>query len=139
MSRPLDDPFDRLPHRPPFRFLTRVDQLEPGVRASGTWLLRGDEDFFRGHFPGQPLVPGVLIAEALAQLSGLIAANPAGSGRLARIDVRFRQTVSPPAEIHLESRHERTLGTVSMYDVTARAGGTVIAEGAVVLGVSAQP
>ena len=56
-----------LPHRPPFRFLDRIDDMRDDG-AVGTWIVRGDEDFLRGHFPGRPLVPGVLLTEAAAQL-----------------------------------------------------------------------
>src|SRR5688572_29305840 len=87
----------RLPHREPFRFVTRVTQVTPGASAEAVWQLNGGEPFFAGHFPGQPLVPGVLIAEALAQVSGLItgAANPNALGRLAHVDVRFEHSVAP--------------------------------------------
>lgn len=133
------DPLDGLPHRPPFRFVTRVDELERCVCAKGVWTVRGDEDFLAGHFPGEPVVPGVLIGEALAQLCGVVGVERGAAGRLAQIDVRFRVPVAPPAEIELISRFVRSLGQVSMYDVLARVGGTVVAEGAIVLGASKQP
>src|SRR3954454_6325779 len=61
----------RLPHQPPFRFVSKIVEMREGDSAEGVWSLSGQEPFFTGHFPGRPLVPGVLIAEALAQLSGL--------------------------------------------------------------------
>ena len=62
-----------LPHGPEFRFLDRLLELQPGRSGSGEYLLRGDEPFLRGHFPGQPLFPGVLLVEGAAQLSGVVA------------------------------------------------------------------
>ena len=62
-----------LPHGPEFRFLDRVTELDPGKQGRGEFTLRGDEHFLRGHFPGSPLMPGVLVAEAGAQLAGVVA------------------------------------------------------------------
>jgi 3-hydroxyacyl-[acyl-carrier-protein] dehydratase len=64
-------PEDVLFQRPPFLFLSEVLEVTPGVSATGRWHLSGDEDFFAGHFPGQPTLPGVLMVEALAQLGGV--------------------------------------------------------------------
>src|SRR5687767_13182214 len=61
----------RLPHGQAFRFVSRVTRVTEGESAEGVWELSGSEPFFAAHFPGQPLVPGVLVAEALAQVSGL--------------------------------------------------------------------
>lgn len=62
-----------LPHGPEFRFLDRLLELEPGKRGLGEYRVRGDEPFLRGHFPGEPLLPGVLLIEAAAQLAGVVA------------------------------------------------------------------
>ncbi len=62
-----------LPHGPEFRFLDRLLMLEPGQRGTGEYLVRGDEPFLKGHFPGHPLLPGVLLIEAIAQLAGTVA------------------------------------------------------------------
>ncbi len=62
-----------LPHGPEFRFLDRLRELEPGRRGVGEYRVRGDEPFLRGHFPGEPLMPGVLLLEAAAQLAGVVA------------------------------------------------------------------
>jgi 3-hydroxyacyl-[acyl-carrier-protein] dehydratase len=62
-----------LPHGPEFRFLDRIDDLVPGESGKGDYLIRGDEAFLRGHFPGDPLFPGVLLLEAAAQLAGSVA------------------------------------------------------------------
>lgn len=62
-----------LPHGPEFRFLDRLMNLEPGKSGVGEYTVRGDEIFLRGHFPNQPLFPGVLLVEAAAQLAGTVA------------------------------------------------------------------
>jgi 3-hydroxyacyl-[acyl-carrier-protein] dehydratase len=62
-----------LPHGPEFRFLDRVLELEPGERGVAEYKVRGDEPLLRGHFPGHPIFPGVLLVEAAAQLAGVVA------------------------------------------------------------------
>lgn len=127
---------DRLPHRPPFRFVSSLLKVVDGESAEGIWTLTGREDFFRGHFPGKPIVPGVLIAEALAQLCGLAKSNSNGSGRLARVDVRFDESVIPPAQIKLTTRVARSIGSLIQYDVEASCNGSPVARGSITLGFS---
>ena len=78
-------------------------------------------------------MPGVLIAEALAQLSGLTANVPQAQGRLAQVDVRFEAAVTPPAEIELRSKLARSVGSLMQYDVQAVCGGKTVAAGTVTL------
>ena len=66
MSLPM--PAEVIPHRDPFLFLDEVSELEPGVSAKGYWVPGEDLVFFAGHFPGRPTLPGVLMAESIAQL-----------------------------------------------------------------------
>ena len=135
MQRPADktDYLSRLPHRDPFRFVSRINEIRPGESGEGVWTLTGSEPFFAGHFPGQPLVPGVLIAEALAQLSGLVGPGNATHGKLAHMDVRFDQPVSPPAEIVLRSRVMRAIGELQQFEVTALLRDAVVARGMLTL------
>jgi len=99
-------PAELLPHRPPFLFVDEVVSLVPGESASGRWHLRGDEEFFRGHFPGRPTLPGVLMVEALAQLGGVaLLADLRFAGKLplfGGIDkARFRRQVVPGDTLEL--------------------------------------
>lgn len=114
----LPSPAAVLPHRPPFLFLDEVTDLEPGVRAAGHWLTDGDEFFFGGHFPGRPTLPGVLIAEALAQLGAYaVLTDERFAGKLplfGGIDsARFRRQVLPGERLDL---------TVEVLRLSARAG-----------------
>lgn len=62
-----------LPHGPEFRFVDAIETLDPGKSATARYLVRGDEAFLVGHFPGNPLMPGVILIEAIAQLGGVVA------------------------------------------------------------------
>lgn len=109
---------DLLPHREPFAFVTRIDRIEPGVSAAAVWELTGNEDFFRGHFPGRPTLPGVLQLEALAQVGAIAAlSDERFDGKLllfGGVDkARFRRQVVPGDTLSLE---------VEMGRLSARAG-----------------
>jgi 3-hydroxyacyl-[acyl-carrier-protein] dehydratase len=127
------DYLSRLPHREPFRFLTRVCRIEANVSGEAVWALTGQEPFFAGHFPGRPMVPGVLIAEAMAQLSGLVGPATSNQGKLVHVDVRFDQPVTPPVEIVLHSRHLRSMGDLQQFEVSASVGEAVVARGMLTL------
>jgi 3-hydroxyacyl-[acyl-carrier-protein] dehydratase len=129
---------DKLPHGEAFRFVSRVDEIEPGVSGRGVWSVKGDEGFFTGHFPGQPIVPGVLLGEALAQMSGLVAlahekGEAAGNAFLAQLDIRLKRPVVPPAEIVLESTLTRHVRVLTQFDVKATVDGKPVALGALTL------
>jgi 3-hydroxyacyl-[acyl-carrier-protein] dehydratase len=114
----LPRPEDVLPHRPPFLFVDEVTALEPGLSARGVWRLTGEEAFFRGHFPGRPTLPGVLMVEAVAQLGAVaVLTDERFRGKLplfGGVDrARFRKQAGPGDELELAV----TLGRMS-----ARAG-----------------
>jgi len=101
-----------LPHRPPFRFVDAVDACEPGVSVRARYRVTGDEPFLAGHFPGNPVFPGVLQLEALAQAGAIAVLSDARyAGKLPLFGgvegVRFRRMVVPGDEIVLSVEMER--------------------------------
>jgi len=123
-----------LPHRAPFVFVDEVTGLEPGERAAGRKTFSADEPFFRGHFPGDPIVPGVILTEALAQLAGIAAGQAGRSFRLSAIKtMKFLAAVRPEEIVRLEARKIGAVGALWQFEVRASVGETIVAEGAVVL------
>ena len=110
-----------LPHRYPILLIDRIVELEPGVRALGYKNITYNEPVFTGHFPGNPLFPGVYIIEAMAQLGGAVVLEPGEFSRntpyLAGIDkAKFRRPVVPGDRLMMEVtlvRHKRNIGWVN--------------------------
>jgi 3-hydroxyacyl-[acyl-carrier-protein] dehydratase len=134
-----------LPHREPFLFLSELTELDPGRQGKAHWRVAGGEVFFRGHFPGNPVVPGVLLGESLAQLAGLVAfsdgqnAVAAQRVRLSRLDLKFPLAVNPPADVHLEATLTRRLDELVMFDVRATVADRSVAVGSLVLSCTKEP
>jgi 3-hydroxyacyl-[acyl-carrier-protein] dehydratase len=107
---PLAKALQHLPHGPEFRFIDRLTVLDPGKSGTGEYTVRGDEPFLRGHFPGEPLFPGVLLIEAAAQLAGTVAQSdpqipPLQGLRLTAVrGAKILGTAKPGQTITLEAR-----------------------------------
>ncbi len=123
-----------LPHRPPFLLVDEALDLEPGVRCLASRVLRDDDFWFAGHFPGNPVMPGVLIVEALAQTATLAAASAGGAegkiGLFAGIDkIRFKRVVRPGDVLSLEAEIVAVHGPVGRAKVVAKVGGELACRG----------
>lgn len=123
-----------LPHREPFIFIDEVLEVRPGEAARCRKVFAAGEPFFRGHFPGQPIVPGVLLTEALAQTAGIAASQPGTAFRLSAIrGMKFLAPVGPDEEVSLHARKVGAVGGLWQFEVSAQVGGRAVAEGVVVL------
>jgi len=123
-----------LPHRYPFLLIDRILELEPGQRAVGEKLVTIGEPFFQGHFPGYPIMPGVLIVEALAQTGSVVALsmpeNRSKLGVFAGIDgVRFRRQVVPGDTLRLEVQLDKMRRNVGRAKGVATVDGQLACEG----------
>ena len=130
-----------LPHRDPFLFLDEVTVLEPGSRVVARKRVREDEWFLTGHFPGRPIMPGVIIVEAMAQTGALaVLADEANRGKLALFaginDVRFKRMVLPGDELELICEVERMRGPVGRGKATATVDGELAARGTLMFAVT---
>jgi 3-hydroxyacyl-[acyl-carrier-protein] dehydratase len=125
---------DVLPHRYPFLLVDRITEVEPGVRAAGIKQVTINEWFFQGHFPGQPVMPGVLMVEALAQVGAVaLLSQPAHQGKIvffAGIDgVRFRRVVVPGDTLTLSVELTKMRGRVGKGRGEARVDDQLAVEG----------
>lgn len=124
---------DIIPHRYPFLLIDTIEELEPGERALGKKCVSVNEPFFQGHFPGNPVMPGVLIMEALAQVGAVaILSKPEFKGRtayFAGIDkARFRQKVVPGDVLMLETAIVKAKGPIGVGKAVATVNDKKVAE-----------
>ena len=132
----IDEIMRYLPHRYPFLLVDRIIALEDGKSIRGIKNVTMNEPFFQGHFPGYPVMPAVLVIEALAQLASILAWKIAGrspaDGSLiffAGIDnARFRRQVRPGDQLVLESEVQRLVRGIGKFAVRAKVDGEIVAE-----------
>jgi 3-hydroxyacyl-[acyl-carrier-protein] dehydratase len=121
-----------LPHGPEFRFLDRLTTLEPGQSGRAEYKIRGDEPFLRGHFPGEPIFPGVLLIEAAAQLAGVVAQTdpmipPLAGLKLAALrQVKILGAAKPGETLELEAQITGRMGNLIQAQATARVSGVIV-------------
>ncbi len=132
MSDLRERALEQLPHGREFRFVDRVIELEPGVRGRGEYAVRGDEVFLRGHFPGEPMFPGVLLIEAAAQLAGVVAQSDPGHPVLPGLKLtavrgaKILGTAQPGEVIELAARVAGRLGNLIQAQATASVRGRLV-------------
>ena len=129
-----------LPHREPFLLIDEVVELEPGERVVARKRVREDEWYLRGHFPGRPVMPGVLIVEAMAQTGAVaVLAEEENRGRIALFagidDTRFKRMVEPGDELELECTLEQVRGPIGKGRARATVDGQVAARGTLTFAV----
>jgi len=124
----------RIPHRYPMLLVDRILEVEPGRRIVGLKNVAANEPFFQGHFPGHPIMPGVLVAEAMAQVGGVLASlMPGAEGQIAYFAAiercRFRRPVRPGDQLITEVIVLRARTRIGQMQATARVDGAVVADG----------
>ncbi len=128
-----------LPHGPEFRFVETLTQLDPGKAATGTYLLRGDEAFLAGHFPGRPILPAVIMVEAIAQVAGIALQSdavipPMPDLRLTAIRaMKILGTAVPSETLEISAEIQGRMGNLVQAMGRVKVGERLIAEGQVTL------
>jgi 3-hydroxyacyl-[acyl-carrier-protein] dehydratase len=123
-----------LPHREPFVFIEEVVEVKKGESAICRKRFGAGEDFFRGHFPGRPLVPGVILTEAMAQTAGIAAGEPGKVFHLSAIrQMKFMRAVLPESVVEFTATKTGGMGGLLQFQVSARVAGEVVAEGVIIL------
>ena len=142
MSQPADffQALSSLPHGPSFRFVDELVELVPGVSATGRWTLKGDEAFLEGHFPGHPLLPGVIMIESLAQLGGVLAQSDRGENPLRNVRLtavrqfKILGSIPPGQTLTIQAKRDAVMpGLVQISGEILTSDGTKLASGSIVL------
>lgn len=138
-TAPTRDPLRELPHGPEFRFLDEIVEMEGGRYGIAAYKVKGDEPFLRGHFPGQPLFPGVLLIEIAAQLAGVTAQSDlavpplAGLKLTALRSVKILGTAQPGETILARATILGRMGNLVQAEATAEIAGRRILEATLTL------
>jgi 3-hydroxyacyl-[acyl-carrier-protein] dehydratase len=126
---------EMIPHRPPFLMIDRIVDVAANERATGIKNVSIDEDYFRGHFPARPVMPGVLIIEAMAQTAAVLVVHtlgPESEGKLVYFmsvdNARFRRPVFPGDRLEVQVIKQRQRGNVWKFEGRARVGQNLMAE-----------
>ncbi len=121
-----------LPHRYPFLLVDRITDLKPGVSATGLKNVTMNEPFFQGHFPGQPIMPGVLIIEAMAQVAGVMAFRSGMEGKsvffMSIDNAKFRRPIVPGDQVIMDIKVLKQRGNVWKFSGSATVDGKVVSE-----------
>ena len=134
--------FHGLPHRPPFVFVREVVDCDPGRCVHARTWFEADDPMFAGHFPGNPIVPGVILTEALAQAAGIAAASGYPETQrpvflLSAIrTMKFFQAVRPISKVDLRAEKIAATEALLQFRVNASVDGAIAAEGQLVLSVA---
>ena len=132
-----------LPHRPPFVFVREIVDCEPGQSVDARTSFDPNDPMFAGHFPGNPIVPGVILTEALAQAAGIAAASgyPENAQPLFLLSairtMKFLQAVRPGERIDLRAEKIAATDVLLQFKVTASVEAATVAEGQLVLSIAA--
>jgi len=145
MADPLAKALKSLPHGPEFRFVDRLVSLVPGQSGVGEYLVRGDEPWLSGHFPGDPILPGVLLVEAAAQLAGVVAQNdpvipPLPGLKLTALrSVKILGSARPGERVRIEARITGRFGMLVQAETAAFLADVKILSAELTLGGTAAP
>lgn len=140
----IDQIMDILPHRYPFLLIDKITSVEPGEKAMGIKNVTANEPFFQGHFPGHPLMPGVLIVEALAQVGAValmsLEENEDKLAVFAGLDgVRFKKQVVPGDQLEMEVVLESMRRGLGKGKAIARVKGQVVCKATIMFGLVDRP
>jgi 3-hydroxyacyl-[acyl-carrier-protein] dehydratase len=131
-----------LPHRPPFVFVREIIKCDPGLSVEATTTFASSDPMFAGHFPGNPLVPGVILTEALAQTAGIAAASgyPENAKPLFLLSairgMKFLRAVRPEEQVNLRAEKLAQVDDLVQFKVEASVTGEPVAQGQLVLSVA---